>query len=213
MKRRKDSAAPVPEPMRVQLTKLFGAQSREATASCRTDREWRRTFRHVLNELEKYVDANIATDRPHREMIGWTFDAAHISLEQESFYIPYIEALTRLALLLMGEYPDHRRRKGGGKREDHYNLQLCRSVHFTRNSGQRRSTLIAAQRLGLPNCEKDPLRALSEFRKAYGYKVGHEVFLGWFAQNYPLQYASTFEATSRFFLLPTAAYGEPRNDG
>ena len=124
----------VPKAMQVQLARLFGSSSGEARAKARTPAEWKKTLTKVLGELERYLDANIHTDELHFFLLMGCLMAGRESLKEEDFFAGYAEAVTRLALLLMGDYPDHRRRKTGLKKADHYSLARHRSVVFSPGS-------------------------------------------------------------------------------
>lgn len=52
--------------MQVQLARLFGARSKQATTDMQTPDEWRKTLKAVLIEIENYVAANVDTDEFHR---------------------------------------------------------------------------------------------------------------------------------------------------
>jgi hypothetical protein len=86
--------------MAVQLIRLFGATSQEATNKTRTATQWKTTLNKILSELDEYLDA-----------------AAHICLEDEDFWPGYVEGITRVTLALLGDYPDHQRRRAGRKRK------------------------------------------------------------------------------------------------
>lgn len=49
----------VPPAMHVQLSRLFGEQSKMATAHARSNAEWKRDLRLVLAELWNYLDTNV----------------------------------------------------------------------------------------------------------------------------------------------------------
>jgi hypothetical protein len=97
----------------VQLARLFGSASKLATTDRRTAAQWRKTLKAVLGELDRYVSANVDTDELHRSMLLTGLVAADESLKQDDFWPGYAEGITRLALILLGDYPDHRRRKPG----------------------------------------------------------------------------------------------------
>src|SRR5438876_12294495 len=127
----------VPEGMKVQLARLFGSTSREAQASSRSAAQWRKTFRRVTDELERYIETNVNTDELHFFLLLTCILAARESLKEDNFIIGYSEAITRLALLLMGDYPDHRRRAKGMKRGDHYKLDQRRRLSYSQNQSQK----------------------------------------------------------------------------
>ena len=92
----------------------------------RSSGEWRKTLRAVLHELDCYIAHNVDTDELHRMMLLSGLAGADESLKEENFWPGYAEGITRLALVLLGDYPDHRRRKRGRKEDDHYKLDLHR---------------------------------------------------------------------------------------
>jgi hypothetical protein len=164
----KAPAKAVPKSTQVQLARLFGSASVEASQQTRTASQWKRTLRKVLHELDRYVTANVDTDELHSLIIASGLFAADESLKTEDFWPGYVEGLTRVILALLGDYPDHRRRKRGAKSSDHYSLQRCRSLQYGQNSDQRFRTLLAAGAVGLEGLSKPPREALDEFRRRFG---------------------------------------------
>jgi hypothetical protein len=131
----------VPPAMRVQLARLFGADSRIAKATNRSDKDWQRDLQLVLSELYRYLEANIDTDLIHLRMLESGFYAAHQGLQGEDFWPAYAEGITRIVLCLMGGYPDHRKCKANSKKKAaHYKLDNDRSTIFARNADQRLHT-------------------------------------------------------------------------
>jgi hypothetical protein len=191
MKRKIATRKTVPEGMRVQLSRLFGSDSRIAGAETRTDREWRRVLLDILREIDSYLTVNIRTDSVHLLMLHSGLYAAHEALKQEDFWPGYAEGITRLALILMGGYPDHRKRRTGRKEEKHYNLSQLRSCHYTQSDLQKLRTLMAAPRVGIA-LKTNPDDALHDFRRHFGYKPGYDRFFKWYRQNHPEDYAAVF---------------------
>ena len=128
------SSSEVPQGVQIQLARLFGDTSREARASHRTPAAWRITLRKVLRELDGYLEANVDTDDLHRLMLASCLWAAEESLKQEDFWPAYSEAITRFSLLLLSDYPDHRRRKPGRKRDNPCDLTARRTVHYSQSA-------------------------------------------------------------------------------
>ena len=157
----------------------------------RSAAQWRRTLVSVLRELDRYLTANVATDEVHLLMLHSGLYAAHESLKQEDFWQGYVEGITRFALLLMGDYPDHRKRKGGRKEDGHYLLSRQRSVRYIQTWPQKLQTLFAAPELGI-SLGMPPRDALDEFRRRFGYKPGYDKFFKWYRKAYPQDYAAVF---------------------
>jgi hypothetical protein len=190
-----DSDKQVPPSMQVQLARLFGSGSSEATQQTRSSTQWKRTLRRVLSEVNHYLEANVETDDVHWPMLYSGLAAAYESLKQEDFWPAYTEGMTRLALILMGDYPDHRKRRAGRKQDDHYLLSRCRSVRYIQTSNQKLNTLIAASQAGPVlgiKLSKGAFDVLREFRRQFGYRVGYDKFFKWYREEYPEDYAAVF---------------------
>jgi hypothetical protein len=183
---------PVPRGMQVQLERLFGAKSREAKATTRTPAQWRRTLKKVLRELDRYVAENVDTDDLHHLILLSGLAAADDSLKEEDFWPGYIEGITRFALVLLGDYPDHRKRKAGRRADDHYYLGRLRSVQWVQDRHQRLSTLLAVGAVGFPELSAKPRDVLNEFRRRYGFKPSQDDFLEWYRKNMSKDCAAVF---------------------
>lgn len=157
----------------------------------RTDSQWKQTLLAVLQELDCYATANVQTDAIHQLELDSGLYAAHMSLESDDFWPGYVEGITRFALVLMGHYPDHHKREGGRKRENHYHLSRFRTLQYFQNPTQRVNTLMLAKQAGKQK-KTSALDALSEFRAQFGFRKGFGEFLRWFREHYPEDYAAVF---------------------
>jgi hypothetical protein len=146
----------------------------------------------VLREIGRYVAENVDTDELHRWMLITGLAAADESLRAENFWPGYVEGITRLALILLGDYPDHRRRKPGRKKDGHYSLDLCRSVRWLQTPEQRFCTMLAAGDIGCLGLSAKPRDVLDEFRRRFGLKPDHADFTEWYRVNFPKDHAALF---------------------
>jgi len=188
----KTTKTAVPRAMQVQLARLFGAESSEARRTGRTATEWKVTLRKVLHELDRYIQANVDTDELHAFMIASGLFAADESLKEEDFWPGYLEGMTRVVLCLLGDYPDHRRRKRGAKAKDHYSVRLHRTLQYCQDPEQRFRTLVAAGAFRLPGLQTPPREVLIEFRRRFGSKPTHAQFVRWYKKQFPDQYTAVF---------------------
>src|SRR6266481_6447219 len=85
-KQKRSSATQVPPGVEVQLARLFGAASSEAKMKSRTPAQWKKTLRGVLQELFRYLDANVETDDVHWPMLHSGLAAAYESLKGKDFW-------------------------------------------------------------------------------------------------------------------------------
>lgn len=182
----------VPKSLQNQLARLFGANSKEARKTARIVTGWKSTLRKVLHELDHYVRANVDSDELHSFILATGFAAADESLKEEQFWPGYAEGITRVLLSLLGDYPDHRRRKGGAKSADHYLLNLHRSLHYTQGTEQRFRTLIAAGVFGVPGLSNPPREVLDGFRRRFGSRPTHAQFMRWYKKHFPTDYTAVF---------------------
>lgn len=178
--------------MQVQLARLFGATSKHAIADKRTNAQWRKILKSVLNEIEQYVRANMDTDEFHRYMVFSGIASAREALKADDFWPGYIEGITRITLTLLGDYPDHRRRKPGRKDAEFYRLNRGRSAQWIQTPEQRFRTLMDAGAAGFPELSEPPLDVLRKFRDVYGFKHSHTEFLEWYRKTFPKDYARVF---------------------
>jgi len=194
-KQKRNSTTQVPPGMEVQLGRLFGTDSSEAKMKSRSPAQWKKTLRGILHELFRYLETNVETDDVHWPMLYSGLNGAYGSLKQNDFWPGYVEGITRLALILMGDYPDHRKRKRGRKQEGHYRLSRCRSIQYIQTSKQKLNTLVVATvagpMLGI-KLSKDAIYALRECRDVAGYKVGYKEFFRWYRKKYQQDYAAVF---------------------
>ena len=115
--------------------------------------------------------------------------AAEESLKEDDFWPGYTEGITRFALLLLGDYPDHRKQRLKGKRKSHYNLKNLRSIAYVQSHEQKAKTLFAASAFGLPKLSSDPLKYWREY-VAQTSSPSYRQFLQWFRKHHPKDYAS-----------------------
>jgi hypothetical protein len=184
--------ASIPVSLQVQIARLFGTTSSEATKTTRTLSEWRRTLRKLLDELYAYASSNVHTDEMHWFMVCTAFAAAAESLKDNDFWPGFCEGLIRLNFLLLGDYPDHRGRKGGKKRSYHYKLDRFRSIHYTQDPEQKVRVLHAYARFGFPELSVSPRVALANFREEHGYEASDKQFIAWYKRTHPEDYAKLF---------------------
>ncbi len=207
--RRSAARTAAPMAMQNQLSRLFGATSAEARKVARSPSEWKNTLRKVLHEISRYISANIDTHELHSLVIASGLCTADESLKNEDFWPGYAEGLTRVILALLGDYPDHHRRKGGGKASDHYRLQLYRSLQYAQNSDQRFRTLLASGIFGLLGLSRPPQEVSNEFRSRFGNEPSWRQFLGWYRKHFPGDYTAVF---SRDTLIDSDSLGEVNDE-
>lgn len=188
----KTKSVDIPTAMQVLLSKLFGEGSVKANFNQLSEDKYRDYLSKIVDELAMYLVDNVQTDELHRLMLLSGLVAAKESLKYENYQAGFIEGITRFSLLLMGDYPDHRRRKGGRKNSEHYKLNLHRSLNFTQDYEQKFRTILACANTGFPELSINPQIALDKFRDIYGSRATHREFVEWYRKYYPTDYAILF---------------------
>jgi len=115
--------------------------------------------------------------------------AARESLKEKDFWPGYAEGITRFALTLLGDYPDHRKQRLHGKRKHHYSLERFRSLIYAQTHEQKVKTLFATSTFGLPKLSTKPMEFWRQYR-AQVRSPSYRQFLQWFRKNHPNDYAA-----------------------
>ena len=116
----------------LEVEELFAAMFGERAAHCVAGngpaREWQKWCKKLSKELRKYVDANLYTDREHRECIRAVLDEINSSAHKpQAEREPLMVAgLSRLVLLLLGDLPNHHSHQKG----ERWNFRLSRFRTF-----------------------------------------------------------------------------------
>ncbi|MEW5915526.1 MAG: hypothetical protein AB1762_03940 [Gemmatimonadota bacterium] len=175
------------------MGRLFGENSSEAAELSRTDAQWRKTILKLLRELDRYQRANIRTDGFHELLLAASLTAAHkAATEDDDIWPGVVEGLVRYALTLMGDWPDHHRRKKGRKAENHYDLGLRRSITYRQDTHQQFLTLYQAVESKSFGVSTPMWQLLSSYYEEFGYTKGERSRIDWFRKKYPEVYARIF---------------------
>jgi hypothetical protein len=183
----------VPKALQIQFALLFGDSSKIAKSTELTDPQWRKVLKKSLDEIYNYIKENVTTDELHYMMLYSGLSSAFNALQKDDFFWPgYIEGITRLCLLLLGEYPDHRKRKGGKKNKDHYKLNVHRKLCYAQDADQKVRVLRASSRIGFLGPSHDFNSIIGEFRSEKGFKASYTDFITWYRRQYPEEYSKLF---------------------
>jgi len=165
------------------FARLFGEQSPEVVAALRTPGQWRRSLRKVVKELEGYLEANVESDPVHEHFCRLALSEAREVLDEADFWPEFATRLVFLALLLMGDLPDHGRRRGGARRSEHFTLRRHRTLAYFQTAEQRHRLLYTIR----SSLKKDPRDASFEFGTRFGKKSSRE-FMRRYRNRYPNDY-------------------------
>lgn len=138
---RKNSATLVSIPLEVEhfLASMFGqGQTRRAVVGNNREKEWKKWCRRLTSRLRKYLNANLVTDRSHRELIEMALGDMEKSVrgpgrEREARMVC---ALVWLVLLLLGDSPGHWFRKRADRPRD-LRLDRFRDLRYCQSAEQQ----------------------------------------------------------------------------
>lgn len=187
-----DAEATTRATIEAQLKQMFGEASQYAKSASKTKEQWRKTFRAVLLELERYMEANVDTDASHWGTLQSGLETARNALRCEDFWPGCCAGFAHVAIALLGQFPDQNRRIAGKQRKEHYRLDRKRSVKWMQTPQQRMNTLLLMDDFGAPAPRVSPRQRLLEFRLERGPEAGARDFLQWYRKNHPAEYTLFF---------------------
>ena len=170
---------------------LFGCQSKDCRKYERTEKEWKELLRKYVVEIQKYLNENIETDSIHMKRLSDAASSSETSLKEENYLPLYIEGLIRLIFTLIGQSPEHDRRKGGRKTKDHYKLDKYRNICYIQDSQQKYHLLHYASHNHFISVQNMRL-VYYDFCKEFSYYEKKKKFINWFKKKYPDDYLRIF---------------------
>ena len=151
---------------------MFGGRSTHGARGNNQGKEWKKWCKRLSSHLRKYVEANLVTDREHRQLIECALEDIEKSVgkpeqERES---RMVSALMSLVLLLLGDTPQHYWRRRIVSRPSHFKLDRHRSLGYCRSAKQRSlliySTLVKPA-LARNGDQREPQRWEALFWRCY----------------------------------------------
>jgi len=125
------------------LASVFGGGTTgRAVVGHNREKEWKKWCRRLVGRLRKYLDANLVTDRTHRELIHEVIEEIEKAIRKpDCEREPRIVCgLVSLLFLILGDLPGHWFRKRAGRPRD-FKLDRFRTLRYCQ-SPQQRSLLL-----------------------------------------------------------------------
>ncbi|HEY5122605.1 MAG TPA: hypothetical protein VIK14_02600 [Ignavibacteria bacterium] len=182
----------VPISMQGFLGKLFGELSEIANKEYKTKSEWRNTLKKILEELNLYLIENIETDEVHIKMLKRSLESSKANISEDFFWPGYLEGILRFSLILLGDLPNHYRRKKGRKSINHYNLKRFRKINYYQDVNQKINLLFNASKIEDIIINKNLFKIRKEFYNSKQVSFTNYEFIKWFKKNYPEDYSKIF---------------------
>jgi hypothetical protein len=121
------------------LASMFGGHSTRGAVGYNKGREWKKWCKRLSAHLRKYVEANLVTNREHRQAIECALEYIEKSVgkPEEEREPRMVSGLTSLVLLLLGNSPQHYQRRRIVSRPSHFKLNRHRSLRYCQSAEQR----------------------------------------------------------------------------
>ncbi len=170
---------------------LLGGNTSYGHAGTVTSKYWIKDCRRLIEELEKYIEANVNTDKNHLNEIRYQIVVmkgtlrGKSSLDREPILIT---ALAKLCLLLLGDRPKHLRKKRVNKPE-FYILQNVRTLQYHQTPKQK--AIVIKRECTTGNTQKLEGEEIKNLERRLKSLSSIE-FVNWFKGDYPNIYAELF---------------------
>ena len=183
MKREKDF---IQIPLQVEhfLSNMFGKDSTHGLAGSSTKSDWTRLCKRLISHLEKYIEQNVYTDRIHMNRIQMQIGNLRASLAANvrSAREPLLfTTFCKLCLLLMGDLPNHWRKKVVN-RSKYFRLNQRRSLIYIQSRQQKVNLIVRECTDGqfagrFSDDKKEQMRRNTS-------KMDNDEFLEWFQNSH-----------------------------
>jgi hypothetical protein len=173
---------------------LLGKRGTHGLAGWEDTTSWRHLCHKLVTQIDRYIAANIVTDRSHHTALAQAIQALHGAVDnggsdRES---ELVTRFARLCLLLIGDVPNHWDRRAVNLQE-YYLLSERRSVHFSQTPAQIARVIweqyLAKRDTVLP--EADASRLEQTYRRHRAQRSDAR-FVAMFRQEYPQEYLKLF---------------------
>lgn len=185
----------VPISIEYLMSELFGKLQYHGYVGAVSRSTWKKDLLKVAKYIKRAVLLNVETDAIHRKKVLATCDALLQDLGAASTInaanAAVIEHLIRLVFLLLGNMPDHWRRRSPYS-DSFWKLNGHRTLHYSQSVEQKVATLINA--VDIQKRVEVPLEEHPNLHEAFylGFKGNSSEFLTWFKNKYPAAYCEVF---------------------
>jgi hypothetical protein len=182
--KREDQFVQIPLSVEHFLSYMFGKNSTHGLAGSSSKSDWTKLCKKLILHLEKYVEQNIYTDRIHLQRIKLQIDAlrASLSVKVGPARDPLLfAAFCKLCLLLMGDLPDHWRKKVVN-RPEYFRLNPRRSLLYVQSRQQKVNLILRECTRGQFSGKFTDDKSEQIQRNAWNMDNGE--FLEWFQKSY-----------------------------
>ena len=185
----------VPISVEYLMSALFGKLNYHAYVGGVGRATWKKDLRKVAKYIKKSIELNPNTDAHHKSELLQTCDRLEKKVKEAStidqINVATIEKLIRVVFLLLGNMPDHWRRRSPYA-DRFWELDGHRTLGYTQTDEQKAYLIINLVDIG----KRYDIRVK-------GYEDLHDVFyrrfkgkasefLGWFKKSYPETYCQIF---------------------
>jgi hypothetical protein len=185
----------VPISVEYLFSALFGKLNYHGYVGSVSVSTWRKDLLKTANYVRKSVEINVQTDVFHRNQLLKTCDDLANRLREartlSAINAAAIECQTRLIFLLLGNMPDHWRRRAPYAPK-FWELDGHRSLQYHQTAKQKAYLLINL--VDIRQLVSIELKDYADLHEAFyrGFKSDADAFLDWFKKEHPSAYCSVF---------------------
>lgn len=175
------------------LSLVLGKQSTHGLSGHHSRNIWRKYLRKLITHFEKHVRTNVITDNSHNQQLIFVIAQFKNSIDSKAEEAVLITSLFRLCFLLLGDMPNHWRKKIVN-RPEHFMLDRFRSVHYSQSPKQKADLIMKTyiEPKLVRNSERaDAEKALLKYHR-YNRQRRYYEFIEWFRGKYPDKYLELF---------------------
>ena len=177
------------------LSIVLGKRSTHGLTGFHQRSIWIKTLKRLFKHFEKYVEANFLSDTLHEHQLHNSLVKLKGSIKPGASEVEITAILFELCFLLLGNIPDHWRKKTIN-RPEYFVLDRFRTLHYSQSPKQKAELIIKTYiEPELTRNDKRGENAESiwlKYLRFHNKQHRHAEFVRWFKENYKNQYEELF---------------------
>jgi len=176
------------------MTFLFGKLNYHGYVGSVGKTTWKKDMQKIIKYIKKTILLNVHSDNYHKSKLMRICDELTEKIKKskriEEVNILIIQEFTRLIFNLLGNMPDHWRRRQPYK-DLYWTFDGHRSLCYTQNTAQKVGLILSLEFHGEIDIALEEYNSLNEVL-GFKFRNDKDKFLSWFKKNYPSQYCDMF---------------------
>ena len=177
------------------LSIVLGKRSTHGLTGFHQRSIWIKTLKRLFKHFQKSVEANFLSDTLHEHQLHNSLVKLKGSIKPGASEVEITAILFELCFLLLGNIPDHWRKKTIN-RPEYFVLDRFRTLHYSQSPKQKAELIIKTYiEPELTRNDKRGENAESiwlKYLRFHNKQHRHAEFVSWFKENYKNQYEELF---------------------